>query len=246
MNDFINRIRQAGVVVALTLAAAVGMLAPSAAGAASFSNYYENTRADCLLRGQTCTAPAKVYVGLETAAGNDAGCGTEAAWTSYARPSVTSSLANWAGTQSAGSTAVSTGTGGTTSNNGAISWATPGSGPTTVTGFCVFENGLTTLSAAIATTGATSMTVTSAAQFPGSGSYYIQVDSEIIQVTAGAGTTTWTITRGELGSTAATHSNGAAVTGMMLFRDTLTSSKVINSGDTVSFPAASLTLQIDN
>lgn len=71
----------------------------------------------------------------------------------------------------------------------------------------------TTLSASIATTGATSMTVTSAAGFPGSGNYNIQIDSEVLTVTAGQGTTTWTITRGVNGSTAATHSNGAVVTG---------------------------------
>lgn len=71
----------------------------------------------------------------------------------------------------------------------------------------------TTLSASIASTGATSMTVTSASGFPGSGNYNIQIDSEVITVTAGQGTTTWTITRGVNGSTAATHSNGATVTG---------------------------------
>lgn len=71
----------------------------------------------------------------------------------------------------------------------------------------------TTLSASIASTGATSMTVTSASGFPGSGNYNIQIDSEILTVTAGQGTTTWTVTRGVNGSTAATHSNGAVVTG---------------------------------
>lgn len=44
---------------------------------------------------------------------------------SYARVGVASSLANFAGTQSAGSTTASTGTNGTTSNNGAISFPTP-------------------------------------------------------------------------------------------------------------------------
>ena len=71
----------------------------------------------------------------------------------------------------------------------------------------------TTLSAAISSTGATSCTVTSATGFPGSGNYYFQVDSEVILVTAGQGTTTWTISRGQNGSTAATHSSGAVVTG---------------------------------
>ena len=41
---------------------------------------------------------------------------------SYARVAVASSLANWAGTQSAGSTVASTGTGGTTSNNNAVTF----------------------------------------------------------------------------------------------------------------------------
>jgi hypothetical protein len=71
----------------------------------------------------------------------------------------------------------------------------------------------TTLSAAITTTGATSCTVTSASGFPGSGTYYVQIDSEVIGITAGQGTTTWTITRGQNGSTAATHLINAVVTG---------------------------------
>lgn len=239
-----NRIRNWAVAASLALSA-VFALAPSQVQAQQLSNYLENRLVDAILRAQSYTMPATLYVGLETANGSDTGCGTEAAWTSYARPSVSSSLANWAGTQSSGSTTASTGTGGQTSNNNAISYATPGSGPTTVTGFCVFESGLTTLSAAISSTGATSMTVTSASQFPGSGNYYVLIDSEVVQVTAGQGTTTWTISRGALGTTAATHSNGAAVSGMMLWRNTLTSSKTINSGDTVQFPAASLTFTMD-
>lgn len=71
----------------------------------------------------------------------------------------------------------------------------------------------TTLSAAVSTTGATTISVTSAAGFPGSGTYAIQVDSEVMLVTGGQGTTTWTVTRGANGSTAATHSSGATVTG---------------------------------
>ncbi|MDT0435619.1 MULTISPECIES: hypothetical protein [Streptomyces] len=71
----------------------------------------------------------------------------------------------------------------------------------------------TTLSAAIASTSSTSLTVASASGFPGSGNYNIQVDGEVMTVTAGQGTTTWTVTRGVNGSTAATHSSGAVVTG---------------------------------
>jgi hypothetical protein len=72
---------------------------------------------------------------------------------------------------------------------------------------------VTTLSAAVSSAGSTSITVTSAAGFPGSGAFAIQVDSEVMTVTAGQGTTTWTVTRGVNGSTATTHSSGAVVTG---------------------------------
>lgn len=71
----------------------------------------------------------------------------------------------------------------------------------------------TTLASAISTTGATSMTVASASGFPGSGNYNIQIDSEVLTVTAGQGTTTWTVTRGVNGSTAATHTSSTVVTG---------------------------------
>ena len=80
---------------------------------------------DWLLRGQTFTPPATSYIALFTDSCTDAGPGTEVSTsgTAYARQAVTASLANWAGTQSAGSTTASSGTGGTTSNNGAITWA---------------------------------------------------------------------------------------------------------------------------
>lgn len=50
---------------------------------------------------------------------------TEVSGGSYARVSITCSLANFAGTQSAGSTTASSGSGGTTSNNNAITFAAP-------------------------------------------------------------------------------------------------------------------------
>lgn len=71
----------------------------------------------------------------------------------------------------------------------------------------------TTCNGAISSTSSTSITVTSASGFPGSGNYSIQIDSEVLLVTGGQGTTTWTVTRGTNGSTAATHSNGAVITG---------------------------------
>lgn len=66
-----------------------------------------------------------VYVALLTAAPSDSGGGTEVSGGSYARVAVNSTLANWAGTQSSGSTTASSGTGGQTSNNGAITFPSP-------------------------------------------------------------------------------------------------------------------------
>lgn len=66
-----------------------------------------------------------LYFALLTAAPSDSGGGTEVSGGSYARVAVNSTLANWAGTQSAGSTTASSGTGGQTSNNAAITFPTP-------------------------------------------------------------------------------------------------------------------------
>lgn len=65
------------------------------------------------------------YVALFTVAPTETGGGTEVTGGSYARVAYTNSLANWAGTQSAGSTTASTGTSGTTSNNNAITFPAP-------------------------------------------------------------------------------------------------------------------------
>lgn len=92
---------------------------------AAMSDYLENKLIDALFRGQAYTMPATIYVGLLTAAPSDAGGGTEVSGGSYARVAVTGSLVNWAGTQSAGSTTASSGTGGTTSNNNAITFPAP-------------------------------------------------------------------------------------------------------------------------
>lgn len=106
---------------------------------AALSDYLENHIIDWLLRGQVFSPPATVYVGLLTAAPTDAGGGTEVTGGSYARVGVTSGLTAWAGTQAAGSTTASTGTGGTTSNNSAINFPTPTAGWGTVTHFGVYD-----------------------------------------------------------------------------------------------------------
>jgi hypothetical protein len=53
--------------------------------------------------------------------------------------------------------------------------------------------------------------VTANAGFPQTGTFSVMIDSEKLTVTAGAGTNTWTVTRGATSTTAATHLNGAYV-----------------------------------
>lgn len=107
-------------VLALTFAALVPL--PSHAGA--LDNYGENKIVDALLRGQAIGTPASWYIALYTDTCTEGAAGTEVSTsgTAYGRQAVTAALANWAGTQSAGSTTASSGTGGTTSNNAAITW----------------------------------------------------------------------------------------------------------------------------
>jgi hypothetical protein len=54
------------------------------------------------------------------------------------------------------------------------------------------------------------LTVSSASGFPSS-AFVIRVDDEYMTVTAGFGTTTWTVTRGSSGSAATSHVNGQTV-----------------------------------
>jgi hypothetical protein len=152
------------------------------------SDFLENNLIDWFFRAQAIgvtgasaaagTGPANLYIGLFTANPTDAAGGTEVTGNAYARVGVASSLANWAGTQGAGTTAASSGTSGTTSNNGAVAFPTPTpSGWGTVTGVGIFD---------------------------------------------------------------------ASTGGNLLIWAALTASKTINAGDSVSFPAGSLSFQIDN
>lgn len=76
----------------------------------------------------------------------------------------------------------------------------------------------TTLAAAITTVGQSSITITEYTGFPASGAFTILIDTEWLRVTAGNGTTTWTVTRGYGSTTAATHLISSTVT---LIPDTL-------------------------
>ena len=145
---------------------------------AALSDYMENKIIDAMLRGQAFPTIATAYVALFTATPADAAGGTEVTGGSYARVAVTSSLANWAGTQSAASTVASSGTSGLTSNNATITFPAPTANWGVVTSIGVFD---------------------------------------------------------------------ASTAGNLLFYSALTASKTINNGDPApNFPAAALTLTIDN
>lgn len=69
----------------------------------------------------------------------NAGTFTEASYTGYARVSYTSSLANWSGTQGAGTSVASSGSSGLVSNNNAITFGAPTSGPTIIFGTVLMD-----------------------------------------------------------------------------------------------------------
>ena len=106
----------------------------------AMTNFLENKLIDQIFRAQTAPTTGTLYIALYTVAPTDAGGGTEVGGFGYARVAVTSSLANWAGTQTPGSTDPSSGTSGQTSNNNAITFPTPtGGGWGTVVAFAVMD-----------------------------------------------------------------------------------------------------------
>lgn len=117
-------------IAALMLVFAV--LLPQPASAQSIGDFGENQIIDSIFRGQATSLGANVFIGLSTATCSDSSAGTEVSGGGYARVSVARSLANWAGTQGAGSTVASSGTGGQTSNNTVITFPTPTAGWGTV------------------------------------------------------------------------------------------------------------------
>jgi hypothetical protein len=70
----------------------------------------------------------------------------------------------------------------------------------------------TTLNGAI-TSGATSLIASSGTGFPTSGTFRVKIDGEVMIIGSVTGGTAWSsITRGDEGTTAASHSNGATIT----------------------------------
>ncbi|HLX32337.1 MAG TPA: hypothetical protein VKR79_06145 [Gaiellaceae bacterium] len=119
--------------------------------------------------------------------------------------------------------------------------STPSTATTTIAG----SFGSTTLNGSI-TSSQTSLTLTSAAGFPSSGNYTIQVDSEQMTVTGGQGTTNLTVTRGVNGTTAAAHNSGATVTQTSITDSqtslTVASGANFTNGDTVIVDNEEMTL----
>lgn len=116
---------------------------------AALSDFLENKLIDWLFRGQAIgitgasagagSGPTSLYVGLFTANPTDTGGGTEVSGGAYARVTIASSLANWAGTQAAASTVASSGNSGTTSNNNSITFPAPTANWGVITGFGIFD-----------------------------------------------------------------------------------------------------------
>lgn len=95
------------------------------AGTANFTHYGKNKFIDAILRGQSLGAPATWHVGLSIGAVTAGGVAVEPAGAWYDRVAVTASLANFSGTQGAGTTTASNGTTGQSSNNIQVNFADP-------------------------------------------------------------------------------------------------------------------------
>ena len=106
---------------------------------AAFTDYLENKLIDQLFRAQPYTFPSTLHYGLLTAAPTDSTGGTEVTGGAYARIGVICSLANFAGTQGAGTTAASSGVSGATSNNAPITFPANTAAWGTVTHYGIWD-----------------------------------------------------------------------------------------------------------
>jgi hypothetical protein len=86
------------------------------------SRYLANTLLDFLFREQAYNPPASSEIAILTVAPDNSDAYTELSATGYARVSVAASLAAWSGSQGAGTTTASTGSGAyaESSNNAAV------------------------------------------------------------------------------------------------------------------------------
>lgn len=91
----------------------------------SITDYLENKLIDWLFRGQSFTPPSSLYFALFISSPGEDSTGTEVSGNGYARVEIACSLTNFAGTQTTGSTDISSGTSGATSNNVEVEFPAP-------------------------------------------------------------------------------------------------------------------------
>jgi hypothetical protein len=101
------------------------------------TNYWSNLKTDHEFRAQADPVPASWWAALLTAASRTGGTRQTAG--GVVALEITSSLANWAGTQGAGTTTSSSGTSRTTSNNGVLTFAAAASAVITATHIGLYD-----------------------------------------------------------------------------------------------------------
>jgi len=177
------------------------------------SNYLEAALLNHRYRSATLAKPTTVYVSLHTGDPGDTGA-NEVSGGGYARVAVPVGDASWFAPVAVGNEVQRI------TNVNAITFPVPtGANWGTVAFFGIWDAavggnyweggpvGAYTLLVGAITAVATTITVASASGFPTSGSYTITIDDEQLTVTAGQGTTVWTVTRGA-GATGHTDSAG--------------------------------------
>lgn len=102
---------------------------------------------------------------------------------------------------------------------------------------CLFDPSRADVLGSSMTSGSTTATLTTGGQILTGD--YIQIDSEIMLVTAGGGTTSLTVTRGQNGTSAASHSSGANVSDLFLATTANGGSVTSGSGYDIIFSASS-------
>lgn len=106
----------------------------------SLTSFAENVVLDALLRHQQMVTPPIWYVALVTTMGaTNFLAGVEVVGGSYARAAIPATLAAWAGSQGQGSTGISIGLGGNTSNNVNIRFPDPTAGWGSIVGYELWD-----------------------------------------------------------------------------------------------------------
>ncbi len=208
----------------------------------SKADFLEAAIINHVLRGMAMpTFAASVWAALHSAFPGEDGNSNELAigTAAYVRTAITRATTAWvaptevSGAQTSSNVAAVTFPAPTAPGWGYIGFGSLKDAATAGNSLYVFPIGPKSELAAGITAAATTLTVLSAAAFPASGQFVIIIDSEKMLVTAGAGTTTWTVTRAFDGSVAAIHNAAAWVV----------QPRLIQTGDSApSFAIAALSI----